>query len=137
VTIPNEFSMKGTEPAPGRPGQYEVADREGGSHLDELGARPDLVKRQDAGGGPPHDHEEVVDARPESEDHRGDGHRDQLGFPRLHGQQAHDAHCDDGQTADRGNPTQVPGDLRFMAVDVVANQGVEGGHQYENREPSA
>ena len=50
-------------PEPGGPGQDEVAQGGGGADLDQLGPGPDLVQGEDPRGRPPHQDQEVADAR--------------------------------------------------------------------------
>ena len=183
VTIPNAFSTNGRlpprkkpaiRPQPARqrlslrdqaerlvlpeaggPGQDEVAERGGGADLDQLGPGPDLVERQHARRGPPHQDQEVADARPQRQagqqaeaegdhqgevgvvgdrqDHRGDRDGDQLGVPGLHGQEPDEADRGDDQAAERGDPAEVAGDLGLVAVDVVADQGEQRGDQDDDR----
>ena len=62
-------------------------------------------------------------------DHRGDGHRHDLGVPGLVGQQANHGHGQDDQPADGGDMPQVARDCRLVPVDIVSREQEEGGHQ--------
>ena len=79
------------------------------------------------------DHQGEVGVVGDRQDHRRDRHRDQLGVPGLDRQEPGQPERDDRERADRGDPPEVAGDLRLVAVDVVADQGEHRGGQDQDR----
>ena len=68
----------------------------------------------------------------DGQDHRRDGHRHDLGVPRLVGEQADHDHAEHDQTAYRRDVPEIAGDPGFMPKDVVTGQQEQGRDQAED-----